>query len=91
MLAPHAILRYVSTDDSTAISPRDEEEGLGGRFWLKLVGVIALVGVLVFVGVLLFWRALYAWGFFGAFLVLALALLLYGWIHDRRNPHPNLD
>lgn len=81
----------MSTEDSSAVAPPDEKEGLGGRFWLKLVGIIALVGVLVFVGVLLFWRALYAWGFFGAFLVLALALLVYGWIYDRRNPRSSFD
>lgn len=81
----------MSTDDSTAVNPPEEKEGFGGRFWLRLVGIIALVGVLVFVGLLLFWRALYAWGFFGAFLVIALALLVYGWIYDRRNPHPKLD
>jgi urea transporter len=81
----------MSTEDSTAVGPRDEKEGLGGRFWLKLTGSVVVIGILVFLGVLIFWRALYAWGFFGAFLVLALALLLYGWIYDRRNAHPNLD
>jgi hypothetical protein len=87
-----AILRRMDTEDVTTVSPRDEddEKGLGGRFWLKIVGGIVVIGILVFLGILLFWRALYAWGFFGAFLVLALALLAYGWWYDRRNPHPNL-
>jgi len=81
----------MDVDDAPAVSPRDEKEGLGGRFWLKIVGSVVIIGILVFVGLLLFWRALYAWGFLGAFLVLGLALLLFGWLYDRRNPHPNLD
>jgi hypothetical protein len=33
---------------------------------------------------LIFSRALYAWGFFGMFLVLAVMLLVIGWLIDRR-------
>jgi len=86
-----AILAWMNTDETVVRPPEaDDEDGLGGRFWLKMAGIVAGVGVLVFVGLILFWRALYAWGFIGAFLVLAAALLLYGWWHDRRNPHPTL-
>src|SRR5690349_22832634 len=76
--------------DETAVRPpdTDDEEGLGRRFWLKMAAIVAGIEVLVFVGVILFWRALYAWGFIGAFIVLAAALLLYGWWYDRKNPRP---
>ena len=67
--------------------PQDErEEGLGTRFYLKLAGGLAAIGVVLLIGLLVFWRALYAWGFFGAFLVLAVLLIIAGWFYDRRNP-----
>ena len=40
---------------------------------------------MVLAGMLIFWRALYAWGFLGAFLVVAAAGLIFGWVYDRRN------
>jgi hypothetical protein len=36
----------------------------------------------------IFLTAIYAWGFFAAFLVLALVALTFGWLHDRRNAGP---
>ena len=75
-------------EDATTGIPQDErEEGLGTRFYLKLAGGLAAIGLVLLIGLLVFWRALYAWGFFGAFLVLAVLLIIAGWFYDRRNPH----
>ena len=75
-------------EDATTGIPLDErEEGLGTRFYLKLAGGLAAIGLVLLIGLLVFWRALYAWGFFGAFLVLAVLLIIAGWFYDRRNPH----
>jgi membrane protein implicated in regulation of membrane protease activity len=62
----------------------DEDEGLGARFWLAIIGgaigcAIAAIIVLVFLG-----RAWERWGFFGMFLLLSAILLGFGWIVDRR-------
>jgi hypothetical protein len=57
----------------------NKEHGLG---WL--IGIVLLIGLAVMVGFLIFTRAIYAFGIFGAFILLAVALLLYGWWYDRR-------
>jgi hypothetical protein len=67
-------------------TPRDEDEGLGAGFFLKIAGVCVGVGIIVMILFLIFWRAVYAWGFFGSFLALAAVLCLFGWLYDRRNP-----
>jgi len=56
-----------------------EEHGFG---WLA--GIIALIGIAMLVGFLIFSRAVYAFGFFGAFLLVSVALLVFGWVYDRR-------
>jgi hypothetical protein len=61
-----------------------EEERLGARFYAGLAGVVLACGVIALVMILLFSRAVVAWGVFGAFIVLAAALLLFAWIYDRR-------
>jgi hypothetical protein len=60
------------------------EEKLGFKFFAWLAGVIIAGGVVLLIVLLLFSRAVYAWGFLGAFLVLALILLAVGWFYDRR-------
>jgi hypothetical protein len=60
------------------------EGGLGFRFYAGLAGVVIAGGVVALVMILIFSRAVYAWGVLGAFLILAAALLLFGWIFDRR-------
>jgi hypothetical protein len=57
----------------------DDTRGFG---WLA--GIVLLIGVIMMVGFLIFTRAIYAFGLFGAFAVLAVGLLLFGWIYDRR-------
>jgi heme A synthase len=56
-----------------------KERGMG---WLA--GVIVLIGLGIFVVFLIFSRAIYAFGLFGALILLAVAVLLFGWIYDRR-------
>jgi heme A synthase len=56
-----------------------KERGMG---WLA--GVIVLIGLGIFVVFLIFSRAVYAFGLFGALILLAVAVLLFGWIYDRR-------
>ena len=85
---PRAILpRMDGSEETTAYEPEDDEK-LGGAFYLKLAGILVIVGVLMLIGVWIFWRAWYAWGFFGAFLAIAVVAILFGWVYDRRNKHP---
>ena len=57
----------------------NKEHGLG---WL--LGLIVLGGIGMFIVFLIFTRAIYAFGIFGAFILLAVALLIFGWVYDRR-------
>lgn len=77
-------------ETTVAAGRKEEKEGLGARFYLGLTGLLLGVGILVFIAVVIFWRALYAWGFFGAFLALAVILLVVGRVYDRRNPRRSL-
>ena len=72
-------------EGNSTLTPRDEDEGLGAGFFLKIAGVCVGVGIIVMILALILWRAVYAWGFFGAFLALAAVLCLFGWFYDRRN------
>jgi hypothetical protein len=56
-----------------------KERGFG---WYA--GIIVLIGIATMIGFLIFTRAIYAFGIFGAFVLLAVAALVYGWIYDRR-------
>jgi membrane protein implicated in regulation of membrane protease activity len=63
---------------------RDDGEKLGARFWFAIAGLAVgavIAGVIVFV---LFGALWYAWGFFGAFLVLSVVLMAFGYAFDRR-------
>jgi hypothetical protein len=61
-----------------------QESGLGGRFWLRVLGLT--VGGIIAAAILfgLFGWAWYAWGLFGAFLALAVIALAFGYFYDRR-------
>ena len=78
----------MASSDETSAYERENDEKLGGSFYLKLAGIFVLVGVLILIGLWIFWRAWYAAGFFGAFIALAVIAILFGWIYDRRNKHP---
>jgi hypothetical protein len=74
-------------EQNSTLRPRDEDDGLGAGFFLKLAGVVVAGGIAVMIVCLIFWRAVYAWGFLGAFLALGAVLCLFAWLYDRRNPH----
>jgi hypothetical protein len=65
----------------------ESDGSLGFGFYAKLAGAVLAVGIGVFIVFLIFSRAVVAWGFFGAFLVIGLLLLAFGWIYDRRHPN----
>lgn len=56
-----------------------KEHGFG---WLA--GLVVLIGVGMLIGFAIWSRAIYAFGIFGAFILLAVALLIFGWVYDRR-------
>jgi hypothetical protein len=56
-----------------------KEHGFG---WLA--GLVVLIGVGMLIGFVIWSRAIYAFGIFGAFILLAVALLIFGWVYDRR-------
>jgi membrane protein implicated in regulation of membrane protease activity len=57
---------------------------MGFRFYLWVAGIALAIGVGFGLVMLLFTRALYAGSFLGAFAVLAVVALAFGWIYDRR-------
>lgn len=57
---------------------------MGFRFYLWITGIALAIGIGFGLVMLLFTRAIYAWGFFGAFAVLAVVALALGWVSDRR-------
>lgn len=61
-----------------------DDEGLGGRFWLWVVGVSLAIGIGGLLLFLLIGAAWYRWGIFGALIFFGALALLYGWIYDRR-------
>ena len=69
------------------MSINSDDGSLGFGFYAKLAGLILAIGIGVFIAFLIFARAIYAWGFLGAFLVISIVLLLFGWIYDRRHPN----
>ena len=69
------------------LRPMDDND-FGLKFWLKIAGLFVLGAIGLFVFMWIFLSAIYAWGFFAAFLVLAVGALALGWLHDRRNAGP---
>ena len=63
----------------------DLSDGLGLGFWAKGAAVFFLGAIVLFICTIVFIHAIYAWGIFAALMVLAVAALVVGWIHDRRN------
>jgi hypothetical protein len=62
-----------------AIGAMGKEHGFG---WLA--GIVVLIGIAMLIGFLIFSRAVYAFGLFGALILLAVGLLVFGWVYDRR-------
>ena len=74
---------YSSVTDRTERS-EVESEGLGGKFWLMLVGgifVVCLGGFLLFVFISTAWAR---WGAIAALIVTMGLILLVAWLIDRR-------
>ena len=61
-----------------------DDEGLGGRFWLKLIGLIVAGGFVVMLLFGLFGRAWYTWGMLGALIFMGLLAIGFGYAYDRR-------
>jgi hypothetical protein len=66
-------------------------EGLGARFWLRLIGLTILLGIGMLLLFLLIDAAWYRWGIFGALIFFFLLFLLFGWIYDRRHAREYAD
>ena len=62
----------------------DDEEGLGGKFWLKVVAIVVGCGIAALVVFAVFTAAAYRWGFFGAVLVFGVAMLVWAWFYDKK-------
>lgn len=62
----------------------DDSEGLGGKFWLWVVGVCLAIGIGGILLFLLVTGAWYRWGFLGAMIFFGAILLGAAWIYDRR-------
>ena len=82
--AARRTIAAMTENDTRGSAPSLAEEGLGGRFWLLLIGgtIVAVLGF--FLIVFLFGAAWYAWGFIGASIVLIGAAAAVQWAMDRR-------
>ena len=82
------------SDDAVCQGRRDDREelrkgadvndDLGGKFWLKLIGLVIVFGIAALLLFLLVDAAWYRWGIFGALLFFFVILLAFGWFYDRR-------
>jgi hypothetical protein len=61
------------------------DEGLGARFWFKLIGIVVLGGIGAIILFLLVTSAWYRWGAIGMIIFFSLIVLLWGWIYDKRH------
>lgn len=67
---------------------REDREGGGWfGFLLKLAGLVIAVGIGAMIVAFIWSRASVAFGFLGGFLVIALLLVLAGWLYDRRHAY----
>jgi hypothetical protein len=82
-------MRLLSTAERVAPMSTDGDlsDGLGFGFWAKGAAIFFLGAIVLFICTIVFLHAIYAWGIFAALMVLAVAALAFGWMHDRRN-HP---
>jgi high-affinity Fe2+/Pb2+ permease len=78
------MLRKAARGEPVERSQMEEDDGLGGKFWLSVVGICLAVGIGGLLLFLLVGAAVYRWGFFGGFLFLGAILLIWAWIYDRR-------
>jgi len=67
---------------------RDDDDSLGGRFWLRVVGLIVGVTVASIAVLFLFGYAWYSWGLVGALVVLGAVAVAAARVMDRDHPKP---
>jgi|1186.fasta_scaffold1127218_2 hypothetical protein len=67
-----------------------DEDRIGAGVFFKIAGICVGFAVIAIVALMIFWRAAYALGFFGAFIGLAVLLVAFGWIYDRRHPRAEI-
>ena len=61
------------------------DEGLGARFWFKLIALVVVGGIAAVLLFVLVSGAWYRWGAIGAIIFFSAVMLLWGWIYDRRH------
>lgn len=61
------------------------DAGMGGSFWLKVIGVLVLGAIAAMLVFLLIEAAWYRWGFFGGIVFFGVVLLGIAYIGDRRS------
>jgi hypothetical protein len=59
-------------------------DGLGNRFWLRMVGLIIAFGIATMVGFLIVNRLAYRFGLIGALVFVFGILILISWRHDKK-------
>jgi Kef-type K+ transport system membrane component KefB len=57
---------------------------LGARFWFGIVGLAVGVAVAAYLIFVLMGYAWYAWGFFGMLLFFSVVMIVFAYVHDRR-------
>ena len=67
----------------------EDDGSLGGKFWLKVVGIVVACGVGAMLLFVFFGAAWARWGGLGAIILFGAVLLLFAWIYDRRQTRPS--
>ena len=60
-----------------------DDDSLGGRFWLRVVGLILAVTIGSIAVLYLFGYAWYSWGLVGALLAFGAVVVGAAWVMDR--------
>ena len=68
-----------------------DDGSLGGRTWLKMLGILILVAVAALLVLIFIGNALAKWGLFGGFIVIGAVLLLVAWLFDKREERKNAE
>ena len=63
---------------------RDDDDSLGARFWVGIMGVTLAFAIGLLVLFFLVSWAWYAWGIIGALLFVFFGIGLIGWLQQRR-------
>jgi Flp pilus assembly protein TadB len=66
------------------MADRDDDDKLGGRFWLALCGLAVGVVCIALIVLIIFGWFWSRWGLLGALIAFFAVLLVIGWLYDRR-------